>query len=81
MTLHMLKEPVTPLALRTLSSQSSARTTPIVVVLLSPNGKLPDLPMCTIYRVTENGAPQSPGNISYDRLVAMLFEADRVVTW
>ena len=78
MTLHMLKEPITPLALKVLSS---TRTTPTVVVLLSPGGKLPDLPMCTVYRVTDTTTPQDRGSISYDRLVDLLFEADRVVTW
>jgi len=74
----MLKEPITPLALSTLSS---TRTTPAVIVLLSPGSKLPDLPMCTVYRVTDNATPQDHGSISYDRLVDLLFEADRVVTW
>ena len=78
MTLHMLKEPVAPLALKALSS---TRTTPTVVVLLSSGGKLPDLPACTVYRVTDNTAPQDRSSISYDRLADLLFEADRVVTW
>ena len=81
MTLHMLKDPISPLALRALSSLSPSQSQPPVVVLLSPDVKLPDLPLCTVYRVTENTASQGRDSISYDRLAAMLFEADRVITW
>jgi hypothetical protein len=81
MMLHLLKDPVTPLALRMLSSQSSHSTPPPVVVMLSPSGSLPDLPRCTVYRVAENTAAQSGESISYDRLVSLLFEADKVIAW
>lgn len=79
--LHLLKDSVNPLAFRILSSQASPQTTPPVVVLLSPGGTLPDLPRCTVYRVTESATPQSGESISYDRLVSLIFEADHVVAW
>ena len=81
MTLHLLKAPISPAALQLLSAQVSAQTTPPVVVLLSPADKSPAIPKCTLYRVTENNTPQGDNAISYDRLVTMLFEADRVITW
>lgn len=79
--LHLLKDPITPLALRMLSAQASSQTTPPVVVMLSPSGTLPDLPRCTVYRVTESTTPQSGNSISYDRLVSLIFEADHVIAW
>lgn len=79
--LHLLKDPVTPLASRILSAQTSPQTTPPVVVMLSPSGTLPDLPRCTVYRVTESAIPQSGNSISYDRLVSLIFEADHVIAW
>lgn len=80
--LHLLRDPVTPLALRILSVQASPQTPPPVVVMLSPDGALPALPLCTGYRVTENAAAQrGEESISYERLVSLLFEADKVITW
>lgn len=81
MTLYLLRSPVSPVALQMLSTQASAQTAPPVVVLLSPTDKPPVLPKCTLYRVMENDALQGNNAISYDRLVTMLFEADRVITW
>ena len=81
MTLHLLKDPVNPAALQILSTQASAQAAPLVVVLLSSANKPPVLPHCTLYRVQENNTLQGNNNISYARLVAMLFEADRVITW
>ena len=81
MTLHLLKSPVSPVALQMLSTQVSAQTAPPVVVLLPPADKPPALPKCTLYRVTENNASPSGNAISYEQLVTMLFEADRVITW
>ena len=81
MTLHLLKSPVSPVALQMLSVQASAQTSPPIVVLLSPADKPPALPHCTLYRVTENNTAQGDNAISYDQLVTMLFEADHVVTW
>ncbi len=81
MTLHLLKPPVSPVALQMLSVQAASQASPPVVVLLPHTGKPPALPKCTLYRVTENNSSQSRDNISYDRLVAMLFEADQVITW
>ena len=77
MTLHLLKDPISPVTLQMLSAQTS----PPVVVLLSPADTALVLPKCTVYRVTENVASQSNDSISYDRLVSMLFEADHVITW
>ena len=79
--LHLLKDPVSLLAFRILSAQVSPQTTPPVVVMLSPFSTPPDLPGCTVYRVTESATPQSGNSISYDRLVSLIFEADRVVAW
>jgi hypothetical protein len=79
--LHLLKDPVTQLAFGILSSQTSPQSTPPVVVMLSPCVTLPDLPKCTVYRVTENAVPQSGASISYDRLVSLIFEADHVIAW
>ena len=79
--LHLLKDPVTPLAFRILSAQTSPQTTPPVVVMLSPSGTMPDLPGCTVYRVTESAATPSGNSISYARLVSLIFEADHVITW
>jgi hypothetical protein len=81
MTLHLLKSPVSPVALQMLSTQASAQASPPVVVLLPHAGKPPVLPKCTLYRVTETHASQGDNSISYDRLVTMLFEADHVITW
>ena len=81
MMLHLLKDPVTPLAFRILSAPASPQTTPSVVVMLSPGGTLPDLPGHTVYRVTENPSAQSRTSISYERLVSLIFEADHVIAW
>jgi len=80
MTLHLLKNPASPVALRMLSAQLSATTEPPVVVLLSSDVP-PALAKLTTYRVTESAAPQSNDTISYDRLVSMMFEAEHVITW
>lgn len=81
MTLHLLKDPVNPLALQLLSTQTAAQANLSVVVLLSLVGALPALPKCTIYHVTENAQAQSSNTLSYDRLVDLVFEADNVLTW
>jgi len=81
MTLHLLKDPISPAALQMLSIQASTQSSPPVVVLLRNAGKPPALPKCTIYRVTENKSSQNNDSVSYDRLVAMLFEADHVIAW
>ena len=77
MTLHLLKNPVSSATLTLLSAQ----TAPPVVVLLSADVPPPALSHGTVYRLTEQGDAQSTATISYDRLVSMLFEADRVITW
>lgn len=81
MTLHLLRNPVSPLALQLLSAQTAAQANPPVVVLLSSIGALPALPKCTVYRVTENALAQNNDTLSYDHLVDLVFEADRVLTW
>ena len=81
MTLLLLKASINPAALQLLSAQVSAQTAPPVVVLLSPTDKSPAIPKCTLYQVLENNTSQGNNAISYDRLVTMLFEADRVITW
>ena len=81
MTLHLLKDPINPLALQLLSAQPSTQAATPVVVLLSSTDTPPALSKCTIYRVAEKSPAQQDDCISYDRLVAMLFEADRVITW
>ena len=81
MILHLLKDPVSPMALRMLSAQSSPSTSTFMAVMLSPSGTLPDVQNGTIYRVTENASAQSGASISYDRLVALLFEAEKVIAW
>ncbi len=81
MTLHLLKDPVSPLALQLLSSQTAPPANPPVVVLLSSIGVLPALPKCTVYRVTENALAQSNDTLSYDRLVDLIFEANSVLVW
>lgn len=81
MTLHLLKDPGSPLAIRMLSSQPPTQTESPVVVLLSPGSTLPDLPRCTVYCVPESATAQCAASISYARLVALIFEADHVITW
>lgn len=81
MTLHLFKDPLSPLALQLLSAQTVSQANPPVVVLLSPMRALPALPKCTVYRVTENAPAQREDTLSYDRLVDLIFEADRVLTW
>lgn len=82
MTLHLLKSPVNPLALRILSAQSPDKMSSSAIVLLSPSDASPALPKCTVYRVTANSASARNNDfISYDRLIDMLFEADHVITW
>ena len=81
MTLHLLKDPINPLALQLLSAQPSTQAAAPVVVLLSSTDTPPALSKCTVYHVAEKSNTQKNNCISYDRLVAMVFEADRVITW
>ncbi len=81
MTLHLLKDPINPLALQLLSAQAATQTNLSVIVLLSPVGSLPALPKCTVYRVTENAPAQSSDTLSYDRLVDLVFEAEHILAW
>lgn len=77
MTLHLLKNPVSQAALNLLAVQAPAP----VVVFLSASDPPPALSNFTVYHVKENLSSQSDKTISYDRLLSMLFEADRVITW
>lgn len=77
MTLHLLKNPVSPVALNLLATQPTAP----VVVFLSASETPSTLSPFTVYRVTERASSVNTTTISYDRLVSMLFEADRVITW
>lgn len=81
MTLHLLKDPINPLALQLLSAQPFTRAATPVVVLLSSTDTPPSLSKCTVYRVAEKSTTQKNNCISYDRLVDMVFEADRIITW
>lgn len=60
---------------------ASTQTASPMVILLSPTSTPPILPKCTVYRVTENTVSQGDDAIPYARLIDMLFEADRVITW
>ena len=77
MTLHLLKNPVSQATLALLSAQTAAP----IVVLLSADVPPPALSHGTVYRLTEQSDSQNTAAISYDRLVSMLFEADRIITW
>lgn len=81
MTLHLLKDPISPLTVRTLSSWAFSQAAPSVVVLLSPGEIPPSLSKCTVYHMAENNSSQKNTAISYNRLVDMLFEADCVIAW
>jgi len=81
MTLHLLKDPISPLTIRALSSLVFSQGAPPMVVLLSPGDIPSSLSKYTVYHMTENNASQKSNAISYNRLVAMLFEADRVISW
>jgi hypothetical protein len=75
MTLHLLKHPLNPLAvacLTTLPAHSAA-------VILSDTVTLPELSV-PVYRVQRSGSDKNTG-ISFDKLIELIFAADKVVTW
>ena len=79
MTLHILKPPVNPLALQILES-TAAEESPVAVVL-SSKGELPHLRGVKMYRVTDSSSLGNGENVSYSRLLDMIFTADKVVAW
>jgi hypothetical protein len=78
-TLHILKQPVNPLALQILES-TPAEESPVAVVL-PPRGELPELRGVKIYRMTDPSFPDDGQSVSYSRLLEMIFTADKVVAW
>lgn len=80
MTLHLLTTAPNPLALQVLSSQPPSTASP-VVVFLSSRTTVPALPRCTVYRLAEYPSSQEQGTVTYEHLVEMIFQADRVITW
>jgi hypothetical protein len=73
---------VNPLAIELM--QSSEQSTPPIAVLLPPSTDVPTLPGITLYRVADSsdGLPKDGTDlISYERLIDMIFTADKVVAW
>lgn len=81
MTLHLLHNAHDPLALQTLTAQSSMGCPSPVVVLLGPSDISPELPEATVHLLTTTPRGTSDGEIGYARLVEMIFEADKVLAW
>jgi len=81
MILHLLKEPVDPLALQALTAESVTGNQVPAVVLLSPMRSIPKLPSVTLYRMTEDPRDPRVREIGYPRLVELIFEADKVIAW
>jgi len=81
MTLHLLHDARDPLALQTLTAQSSMGCPPPVVVFLSPGDVSPELPGATVHRLTATSRGTPNGEIGYARLVDMIFAADKVIAW
>ena len=79
MTLHILKSPVNPLALQILESAPPGESS--VAVVLSSAGELPQLRGVKMYRMSDSPFPGNEQNISYSRLLEMIFTADKVVAW
>ena len=79
MTLHLLKNPPNPLAIKVLRSEIQSESP--IVVLLSPTGDVPQLPGVTLYHLSESDHMENNHCITYSRLVEMIFAADKVVAW
>lgn len=77
MILHLIKDPSDPFVTQVLSS---VRSSPPTAVLLHSTDSPPQSLKATIYRVTENLPDKTKGEISYERLVDLIFEADKVMT-
>lgn len=82
MTLHLLKNPVTPLAHQLLPFFTpTPQSNPPIVVLLSSTGGLPVLLKYAVFGVTETTSVHQGESISYEQLVTLLFEAKKVLVW
>lgn len=81
MMVHLLKDPVDPLAVQTITTQASTHQSPPVVVLLSPSEITAKMPRVTVYHVTEYSPDPKKGEIDYPRLVDLIFSADKVIAW
>ncbi len=81
MTLHLLHNARDPLALQTLTAQSSMGCPPPVLVLLCPGDSTPLLAEATVHRLTATSRGTPNREIGYARLVDMIFEADKVIAW
>ena len=77
MTLHLLKNPASQATFTLFAAQTGAP----VVVLLSADASPLALSRGTVYCLTGPDNAQNVPTITYDRLVSLLFEADRVITW
>jgi hypothetical protein len=80
MILHLLTGAPNPLALQVLGSRPHAAQPPLVV-LLSPGSATPELPQCTVYRLTEDVSAHEEQGITYPHLVDLIFKAERVIVW
>jgi hypothetical protein len=76
MTLHLLKHPVNPLALACLTQPSSQSA----AVILSDAVTLPPLSV-PVYRMERVCADSNTPSISFDKLVELIFAAEKVITW
>jgi hypothetical protein len=80
MTLHLLKHPVSPLTAKLLTTQAASATSP-TIVLLSDSSVVDQLPMLPIYQVGEPASGGGDRTISYEKLVELIFSADKVIAW
>ena len=71
-TLHLLKGEDNDLAAATIARQIAAGD--IVSVVALPGARVPSLPAGL-------AVARAPEEISWDRLVAAMFEADQVIAW
>ena len=76
MILHLIKDPGDPLAAHVLSSMSSSLH---VAVLLRHPKALPRSVKAPVYQLTENAPDENKGEIIYDRLLDLIFEAEKVI--
>jgi hypothetical protein len=81
MTLYILKNPIDPLAVQTITARSSAEPPSSVVALLPATEAELNIPRVTTYRITDHAPDQGRGEIDYARLVDLIFAADKVIAW
>ena len=72
--LHLLKRDAPPLARSVIAAQSAAADARVTVVLLSDIDAPEVPPGITVRRLTT-------GDLDYDGLLNLIFEADHVITW